>query len=1076
MVPADRYGAARMMKDAGVDRLSLAKRLGELDPGQLDTFASIYARQAAIVALRVDECRFAESFLVQRAFSLSLEDELIASIPTSKEKLAELGGGPQAPFENAADPAALLRAIAANSPVRLTRTLAQIARIGRGDVDEASWTAARASTSYGYGPIAIEGAFALVRPSVRAVSAEWKRDSGWVLPHLDHDALAKIGEIARVALADERLAPWAAVAVALAIDLPSRIPWHAEHAAAMAEREKIHDALMRGLDSGDPELRFAAALALRDPARLEPELASGDARRVALAQTALAKPGGTHAPVVLADMSAHAYDSETGNAAGCAIAAMGSADRKVMERLLSATFQDEASEERTISALAFGNWRVRASGALWVDGRAMQRLITLAEPLLADRARGPYAAVLLSQPLTEELSRRDWSGHEEAKRRLGELAPVLRDGLSSRDDDLAFACALALRDEAALASAIDSPNAGMAKLAREAVGSTQSNLVHRIFRTGTDDARREAIRAVHHPVDEPTMRAILDGILASAPPPEGRPQDRRDTFRERGLDFLHSGIRFEQHPPEIRAMIGTFFRDNATALWPDRLLAVVDWACSATSEHGSNYRPRGDAEITVYVEAATRALEAAPKEKRAALIESHYGWPAWLYNAGDSAARILNEWVLDTAITEKIFDRIHSLHGHINSYGETKDARAQTLMVTIWNDIGPDGQLVVAPVLADLLRGAAQHREGYFAAFWDRFKTIPGERDALLVLLSSFRRELEEASANDGVPLAGADPAKSFRLQYQTDPSSVYELTKRAVTDLKTEAAAPVIAACCEAAHDYVLENVLTGLACFEVLAEWVCQRVIDEKGSEASAALNAQVDAGYKATRTKAIDGLPANKTKEHYFESKCECIDAALAKGQLEVERMAREAAREIEEAADEERRIADAAREEREREIANERARKDAEEEVARMKADIEQRVREATEDAQRAMRAAQAESERLMKAARDGAEQQARIEAERQAEERLRAVAIPVDVASRGAPLELEVLLPGQPLQTLADYVGFMKALSGGANAMDLMSKHGMDVQKYSACAIAWGQLMTSRSDVAVRFGQLMQAPR
>lgn len=1129
-----------MLKEAGVDRLSLAKRLAELDPGQLDTFASIYARQSAIVAVRIDECRFVESFLLQSAFASGLEDELIASIPAAKEKLTELGGGPQPPFEGGG--LERLRAIAATSPVRLTRTLAQIARVARGDVDEVSFQATISSTNFGYGPIAVEAALALARPGARAIHAEWKIDAPWVIPHLPASSLAKIEEIARQALADSKLDPWAAVAVAMSLELPSRIPWSRKHAQANADRESLRDALVRGLDAEDPELRFAAALALRDETRLEPETDSKDPRRARLARTALARPGGKHTPDLFVDMAKHSSDGETNLSAAGVLAALGAADREAMQELLSATFHERDNPLRVEAALAFAHWRVRASGALWLDGRALRQLSEVVAPALQDRQLAPWAAVLLALPLAEELARRDGSGHEEAKKRLEELSPYLRDGLASRDPDLAFACALALREESVLAGAIDSADAGMARLAREAVASTQTTLSHRVFRSGTDEARLEALRALRHPVDEATMRAVLDGILAGG-----------EKFRDRGLDFLHNGIRFEQHEPAVRAVIGLFFRDNATTLDPERVLRVLSWACEAVEGIGTRHRPREDAEVKTYVEAATRALEAAPAEKREKLVESHDGWFPWIMNAGEAETRILAEWAVQPALTKKIFEHIHYTHGQLD-WDKPQDLRAQNLIVTLWERITEDGREVVAPVLGKIIGNAAQHKEPYFTVFWERFKQFPLERDALLVLLAGCRRELNEASERDGLPLAGSDRAKSFRLQYQHDPSSVYELTQRAVADLPTAGAPPVIAAVVEAVDGYILENVLTGLACYQILSAWICQRTIEEKASEETAKLTEQVEAGYRATRKKAIDNLPSSKTDEHYFKSKCEEIEGALAKGRLEVDILQREAQRKVEQ-AEEKRLAAEAAeRTKREREDAIARARMDAEAESERLKAEVAERVRVATEAAQQMMRDMQLEQERLLReaqaeqervqraaeeerrkaeaanrdadearrkaefaaaqregdakraeaaaaaAARDAEAERRRglfadarkdtddrrnAEAERRRlEEEAKAKAAAdggapvatVAPAAAGNPLDTEMLLPEQPLSTLSAYVGFMRALSGGANAVELMSRHDMDVQRYSACAIAWGQLMTARTDVAMRFGQLMQAPR
>jgi hypothetical protein len=88
VVPAPQYGAARMLKDAGTDRFTVPKMLRELDPGQVENFSRIYQRHAVAVARHVDELRFLERFLFQKAFSAALEDELVPQLPWPEDALA----------------------------------------------------------------------------------------------------------------------------------------------------------------------------------------------------------------------------------------------------------------------------------------------------------------------------------------------------------------------------------------------------------------------------------------------------------------------------------------------------------------------------------------------------------------------------------------------------------------------------------------------------------------------------------------------------------------------------------------------------------------------------------------------------------------------------------------------------------------------------------------------------------------------------------------------------------------------------------------------------------------------------
>src|SRR5258706_5331691 len=84
------FGAARMLKDAGVDRFVVPKMLADLDPEQIENFTNIYQRHAAVMNRHVDHVRFLESFLQHKNWSEMLEDELIAELPWPEVRLKTL--------------------------------------------------------------------------------------------------------------------------------------------------------------------------------------------------------------------------------------------------------------------------------------------------------------------------------------------------------------------------------------------------------------------------------------------------------------------------------------------------------------------------------------------------------------------------------------------------------------------------------------------------------------------------------------------------------------------------------------------------------------------------------------------------------------------------------------------------------------------------------------------------------------------------------------------------------------------------------------------------------------------------
>ncbi len=71
------------------------------------------------------------------------------------------------------------------------------------------------------------------------------------------------------------------------------------------------------------------------------------------------------------------------------------------------------------------------------------------------------------------------------------------------------------------------------------------------------------------------------------------------------------------------------------------------------------------------------------------------------------------------------------------------------------------------------------------------------------------------------------------------------------------------------------------------------------------------------------------------------------------------------------------------------------------------------------------------------------------------------------------LDNEELLPGTPLPTLAIYCRFMKSMGEAANPMERMAAAGVTLEQYLQCVSAWGEIISRRSDVAIRYSQLLE---
>jgi len=129
LIAPDLFGAARMLKDAGVDRFSIPPRLAEMDAEQVDTFTSIYQQHAGVMWRHLDDLATVQQHLVQRHWAAKLEAELLPQLPWPDEKLEKM----RMPYEVPADATVALRLIRETTPFPKTAMLALLALAKSGD-------------------------------------------------------------------------------------------------------------------------------------------------------------------------------------------------------------------------------------------------------------------------------------------------------------------------------------------------------------------------------------------------------------------------------------------------------------------------------------------------------------------------------------------------------------------------------------------------------------------------------------------------------------------------------------------------------------------------------------------------------------------------------------------------------------------------------------------------------------------------------------------------------------------------------------------------------------------------------
>jgi hypothetical protein len=275
-----------MLKSAGVDRFSIAQRLGALDPEQVANLGRIYNAQLAVVARRVEECRLVESGLLQQTFSRRLEEELVPLLPMEKENLAALAAGPAGPFHAAPD---LLEEIARRSPLEITKLLAAIALFRSGCFNN-TFAAARQALDGGDATLALEAALAFAHWRARLYPYDlWRPSvySAWtsMTSGIERQRLA---EVANAVPRDSPLRSWAAAATTLARCGEYGVLPEAGCSPA-DDLDAPREALRDGLSSRDPDLRFTCAMALGEREIVARALDSQDAGQGLVARTFLAR-------------------------------------------------------------------------------------------------------------------------------------------------------------------------------------------------------------------------------------------------------------------------------------------------------------------------------------------------------------------------------------------------------------------------------------------------------------------------------------------------------------------------------------------------------------------------------------------------------------------------------------------------------------------------------------------------------------------------------------------------------------------------------------------------------------------
>ncbi|HWM85521.1 MAG TPA: hypothetical protein VNO33_06775 [Kofleriaceae bacterium] len=410
------------------------------------------------------------------------------------------------------------------------------------------------------------------------------------------------------------------------------------------------------------------------------------------------------------------------------------------------------------AALALGRWWV------WSPGRASGRLAERARALLTDGELAPWAAVAASRVAESDEER-------------AELADGLRAAFGARNEDLRFAAALALADEASLAAARGSADPEMRALALRALAGCGSDLAAADLASGPDEVRREILRGLAPPLGPAMLGALLAALIDAAP------ELGRDLF-----GFLRSR-RFATLTVEERALLAGWAPGSAHRLPLSLLLELLAWTNEPVDEG-----PRDDAEVSPFVAAATAALSVAGAEERTQVCrDQRFELGRWLFAAtAPEAAPVLDVWARDPAAGTPLFQEIIQLHARLNGWGRPADDRTLEHLFGLLDRAGADEALAATVAGALAAERGASGRDKIVAGLWRRFEQVPERRRAIAIAVEPLRHEFKELRRAEDGPLSPArDPAGFFAVMAAADPLDAPALAREAAEAAEAGAGPP---------------------------------------------------------------------------------------------------------------------------------------------------------------------------------------------------------------------------------------------------------------------------------------------
>jgi cellulose synthase operon protein C len=598
------------------------------------------------------------------------------------------------------------------------------------------------------------------------------------------------------------------------------------------------------------------------------------------------------------------------------------------------------------------------------------------------------------------------------------VTAALHRGLYGTHSDIRLECALCLRDEVEVAQALDSPDAETARFARRVLSQWGSpKLFAKLRKDGDPAFAKEVLRELPTPPPEGALEALLTVSVRTvdAMADELLSFAKRRPFRDWGTDDQRKWARW------ARAVLRGLPAETA--------LHFFDWAATPPSNDPEAPEEEETEAMWAFLEEAVHAIDRGTAKDRAGCFRDS-AFTRFLHHSGVDEQRWLNEWAREPASGEALLEALVMFPSREDrvrpdaSRDDTSPGHAGRLLMAVWE--GPEQHLLIPPLSKVAHAWSAYSgREKLLEAVWRRFQSHPAERPALLLAFAGWRDRLWELQCQ-----AEPDALVRFQSWWRVDPKGLYPQTEDLLRGTPEGALPRALRALWDAAEELVATRPRTASLSVSKGA-MALRNALESRDSSLRDVLDGELEhfeARFPAFERRVL-ATPSPPEESDIHRDFLDDTHGALRMMEERRERRREEAERE------------------REREITRRVA---------------ESRRRDQERQAEDARRAAEAQA-----AVREQQEVLARVEAQR--------LLVTLQPRVTPAPVDREVVFPESAFPTLLDYARVIKAMQRGADVMKLFDTLGLTPVTWAAQANAWGQKLVGRMELALRFGELLQAP-